>query len=80
MYCSFLPDVEVNKNFASRQLEDWKLRRSPRVGDRWIRRDDDDDGEGGDAAPAGGGTATGMETRTLTEFEKRLLGLAEWKC
>ena len=75
--------MEVNKNFASRQLEDWKLRRSPRVGDRWIRRNNGDEGGGGDAAPAGGGMAAGvlegMETRTLTELEKRLLGLAEWK-
>ena len=76
--------MEVNKNFASRQLEDWKSRRSPRLGDRWIRRDDDDEGVVGDTAPSGGGMATGlsegMETRTLTELEKRLLGLAEWKC
>ena len=75
--------MEVNKNFASRQLEDWKSRRSPRVGDRWIRRDDDDEVVVGDTAPSGGGMATGlsegMETRTLTELEKRLLGLAEWK-
>jgi hypothetical protein len=79
VYCSFLPDVEVNRRFASMQLEDWRMRRAPRVGDRWIRRDDDDDGGGkrGDAVP-GGMPLDGTDARTLTDLGKRLLGLAEW--
>jgi hypothetical protein len=76
VYCSFLPDVEVNRMFASRQLEDWMMRRAPRVGDRWIRRDDGDKGKCIHTVP--GGMLDGVETRTLTDLGKRLLGLAEW--
>jgi hypothetical protein len=77
VYCSFLPDVEVNRRFASRQLVDWALRRAPRVGDRWIRRDDDDDDDEGKTVD-GGMMLDGTDTQTLTDLGKRLLGLAEW--
>lgn len=37
VYCSFLPDVEVNRIYARKQLEDYKLGRIPR--DQWIDRE-----------------------------------------
>lgn len=82
VYCSFLPDVDVNRNFVLRQLDDWKLQRPPRAGDRWIRYNDNPEGGSGDFAPVYIGTARGesdiIETRTLTELGKRLLGLVDW--
>ena len=72
-YCSFLPDVEVNRTFVARQLKDWELQRAPRVGDRWIRQEDEDIGSEA-AAP---NRTNGNETK-LSELGKRLLGLEEW--
>jgi len=73
VYCSFLPDVDVNRRFVQRQLEDWKLQRAPRVGDRWIRQDDDDGKDYNDVV----GT-DGTSRARLNEVGKRLIGLVEW--
>jgi hypothetical protein len=67
VYCSFLPDVEVNRRFVQRQLKDWKLKRPPRVGDRWIRQHTEDEE-----------STTTRDDDQLSELGKRLLGLVEW--
>ena len=41
VYCSFLPDVPVNRVYAEKQLEDYTKRKFPR--DQWINIADDDD-------------------------------------
>eukprot|EP00571_Detonula_confervacea_P002050 CAMPEP_0172324350 /NCGR_PEP_ID=MMETSP1058-20130122/51144_1 /TAXON_ID=83371 /ORGANISM="Detonula confervacea, Strain CCMP 353" /LENGTH=469 /DNA_ID=CAMNT_0013040611 /DNA_START=290 /DNA_END=1696 /DNA_ORIENTATION=+ len=68
VYCSFLPDVQVNRSFVQRQLDDWKIQRAPRVGDRWIRQEDNSDA----ADPDG---TIREEQVNLSELGKRLIGL-----
>mmetsp|Transcript_2367 Transcript_2367/g.3428 ORF Transcript_2367/g.3428 Transcript_2367/m.3428 type:complete len:488 (+) Transcript_2367:99-1562(+) len=41
VYASFLPDVECNRMYVEKQLEDWRNWKRPR--DMWIEVDDDDD-------------------------------------
>ena len=69
VYCSFLPDVKINREFVRRQLEDWRARRPPRVGDRWIEQDDEKEVEDGPNADEGD---------SLSELGKKLVGLVEW--
>ncbi len=66
VYCSFLPDVEVNRRFIVRQLKDWMLKRPPSVGDRWIRQQSEIE------------ERTTKDDDQLSELGKRLLGLVEW--
>lgn len=70
VYCSFLPDVAINRVFVERQLIDWKLGRAPRVGDRWIKQDDDDT----DVNELRGNE---MELK-LSDLGKKLIGLEKW--
>jgi len=81
VYCSFLPDIPVNRIFVQSQLEDWKAKRAPRVGDRWIRQDEAESDR--DVAVSAEGTIgtnlNGQESRQLSELGKRLIGLAEWE-
>lgn len=74
VYCSFLPDVEVNRRFVARQLKDWNSKRPPRVGDRWIRQCDDEETTSRDVELNG----IMKETANLSALGKRLLGLVEW--
>lgn len=88
VYCSFLPDVEVNRCFVARQLDDWRMKRPPTVGDRWIRQCNNDEEGSVSIRDDGVGNATstrvdnlnGMTTESpiLTELGKRLLGLVDW--
>jgi hypothetical protein len=41
VYCSFLPDVPINKKYAAEQLENWKQGRRPT--DQWINPDENGD-------------------------------------
>ena len=80
VYCSFLPDVQVNRRFVQRQLEDWKAQRPPRVGDRWIRQDNDDlngeeDINNDDKQPP----QQMGDAHSLTGLGKRLIGIEEWQ-
>mmetsp|Transcript_6236 Transcript_6236/g.9100 ORF Transcript_6236/g.9100 Transcript_6236/m.9100 type:complete len:405 (-) Transcript_6236:1056-2270(-) len=69
VYCSFLPDVAINRGFVERQLIDWKLGRAPRVGDRWIKQDDDDDVD----------DLRGNEMELkLSDLGRKLIGLEKW--
>lgn len=79
VYCSFLPDVPINRTFVQRQLEDWKMQRAPRVGDRWIRQDDEKE-DGDEAGPDGSISEqlTGMEACCLSDLGKRLIGQVAW--
>ena len=72
VYCSYLPDVEVNRRFVQRQLEDWKLQRAPRVGDRWIKQDV------GVKAMNDVVSTNGTTTGRFNNLSKRLIDLVEW--
>ena len=71
VYCSFLPNVEVNRSFMKSQVDDWKLGRAPRVGDRWIKHDDV--GNNGDSIHT-----QDRHNPAFTELGRLLLGLDEW--
>lgn len=81
VYCSFLPDVEVNRRFIRMQLKDCLAQRAPRVGDRWINNNDGDDtsnvgnSENGDLGSAGE-LGRGLQ---LSDLGRRLIGLNGWK-
>lgn len=82
VYCSFLPDVAVNRRFVRGQREDWRRRRPPREGDRWGAREEDE----GDADAERGSAAAGAEGAEGEEADRwrpdalgeRLLGLVDW--
>jgi len=80
VYCSFLPDVEANRQFIWGQLQDWKMCRPPRVGDRWIDLDDADDGD--ERKHSDGSSMEANESarvERLGELGRRLIGLEEWE-
>ena len=74
VYCSFLPDVDINRKFIQRQLVDWKKRRPPRIGDRWMKQEEDN---AVDDASRVNDTDRNIES-TLTDLGKRLIGIASW--
>ena len=85
VYCSFLPDVEVNRMFVQRQLKDWIKQRPPRVGDRWIRQNEsnlEEDNNSSFQTIRDGGVQLDIDemllTQDLTPLGKRLIGLVEW--
>ena len=79
VYCSFLPDVPVNRTFVQQQLEYWKGRRPPRVGDRWIRQDDGKEyGSEDEIGNVRGSGADQAQAENLSVLGKRLIGLQEW--
>ena len=71
VYCSFLPDVGVNREFVGRQLEDWRAGRPPSLGDRWIKREEESE----EGRRAQRGVADSV---ILSELGKRLMGIVEW--
>ena len=73
VYCSFLPDIPINRRFVERQLMDWKLGRAPRVGDRWIKQEEEEE-EDGD----GHNNDSPREIVRLSELGRKLIGLDEW--
>eukprot|EP00970_Alexandrium_tamarense_P006936 scaffold1213_cov208-Alexandrium_tamarense.AAC.6 len=79
VYCSFLPDVDINRIFVGKQLQYWKMKRSPRVGDRWIKQEDEgvDEKEGAfDAKGKQDGEVEKNEVQLqLTDLGQRLIGL-----
>mmetsp|Transcript_19502 Transcript_19502/g.40823 ORF Transcript_19502/g.40823 Transcript_19502/m.40823 type:complete len:444 (-) Transcript_19502:132-1463(-) len=88
VYCSFLPDVDLNRRFVKSQLQDWRLGRHPRVGDRWMKREGNCDSEGrcqvvskkakSDQVLYCNGVEDVEKSTSLTELGKRLIGLLEW--
>ena len=85
IYCSFLPDIALNRDFAKRQAEDWKLRRRPR-GDQWIDKFEDVDDNKAGGSPGEGGKANddvieeddGTEPYTLNDIDRKLMGIDPW--
>merc|ERR1711976_665564 len=45
IYCSFLPDVGINREYAKKQLDDYLHGRIPR--DQWIEKEEGTDGTDG---------------------------------
>ncbi|KAL7546247.1 hypothetical protein ACHAWF_009582, partial [Thalassiosira exigua] len=78
VYCSFLPDIPVNRTFVERQLEDWRAGRVPRLGDRWMRREDEDERDDEGRGDGSGKEASKATISELSELGKRLIGLVEW--
>jgi hypothetical protein len=72
VYCSFLPDIPINRRFVERQLIDWKLGRAPRVGDRWIKQEEEEEDGDGD------NNDSPREIVRLSELGRKLIGLDEW--
>lgn len=71
VYCSFLPDIPINRHFVERQLLDWELGRAPRVGDRWIKQDEEEGDKADDLRN------NEMEPQ-LSDLGRKLIGLDEW--
>jgi hypothetical protein len=71
VYCSFLPDIPINRRLVERQLMDWKLGRAPRAGDRWIKQDEEEDDGTNDLRN------NEMELQ-LSDLGRKLIGLDEW--
>ena len=69
VYCSFLPDVRINRDYVERQLEDYRLGRKPR--DTWIniyeQNSDIDNNE-----------SQQQETHEFSELGRKLIGIQEW--
>ena len=80
VYCSFLPDVEINRNFLKKQLRDWKDGRDPKVGDRWIKQEENEsvNNQSGESAECGASENGGDATKHLTELGKKLIGIVDW--
>ena len=74
VYCSFLPDVDINRKFVQRQLVDWMERRPPRIGDRWMKQEEDNAVVDASRVNV---TERNIES-TLTDLGKRLIGIASW--
>ena len=72
VYCSFLPDIAINRRFVERQLIDWKLGRAPRVGDRWIKQDDEEEDDDDNDL-----RNNEMELQ-LSDLGRKLIGLDKW--
>jgi hypothetical protein len=72
VYCSFLPDVDINRSFVCSQLEAWKLGRAPRVGDRWIKQEETEDGD------RNGVVTSENAAELLTDLGRKLIGLDGW--
>ena len=65
VYCSFLPDVPINREYVQYQLRNWRSGKCPT--DRWIEADSSDATNGDVSADA-----------TFTALGRRLMGLDEW--
>jgi hypothetical protein len=68
-YCSFLPNVPVNRQYAHQQLARWKRGLNPT--DQWIEADHDDKNDHDAAARE----QTEKQLRAMTLFERKLLGV-----
>ena len=77
VYCSFLPDVYINRSFVSRQLGDWKLGHAPRCGDRWIKREENTKTNVSTNKKISDNITSQLEAQ-LTDLGKKLIGLTEW--
>ena len=63
IYCSFLPDVAVNRKYVESQLQDFLVQRKP--GDQWIEESNKKEDEE-------------VDMSSLNELSRRLLGIDPW--
>jgi hypothetical protein len=66
VYCSFLPDVQLNREYVNNQLANWKARRPP--ADTWIHVEDENAGD----------SLESMKNYTFTNLGRKLIGLDPW--
>lgn len=64
VYCSFLPDVSLNRQYVANQLQDWKRGRRPN--DQWIMADESE-------------TTPSIDLEWLSDDQRRLFGLDPWR-
>jgi hypothetical protein len=69
VYCSFLPDVDINRIYVEKQLEDYRLHRKPR--DTWINIVD----HGSEVESS---QHQMRETHEFSELGRKLMGMQEW--
>jgi hypothetical protein len=67
VYCSYLPDVEVNRAYVKKQLEDYTNGRNPR--DQWINPGD---------ARANLASEEKYEAHEFSEIGRKLMNIDEW--
>lgn len=72
VYCSFLPDVPLNRQYAEKQLEDYLLFRKPR--DTWIHVGKEDE-EGNNSSVVDKTEADGY---CFSNLGRKLMRLDEW--
>lgn len=73
VYCSFLPDVPINRTYVDQQLQNMRAGRQPT--DQWITPPHEDCSS---EAQYNGVATVEHRLGTLTEFQKRLLGVIPW--
>ena len=77
VYCSFLPDIPLNREYASRQLDNWKRGRQPT--DQWIEPENNQvQEETIDEAGEDGAQSFQRYSSSLTQLQRRLLGIEPW--
>lgn len=87
VYCSFLPDVPINRQYCAQQLENWKAGRHPT--DQWIQPQSilsSSDMNGDDAGDTNDASAAALRTEREAQIEavlstplaRRLAGLDPW--
>mmetsp|Transcript_8387 Transcript_8387/g.12924 ORF Transcript_8387/g.12924 Transcript_8387/m.12924 type:complete len:378 (-) Transcript_8387:329-1462(-) len=67
VYCSFLPDVPVNRKYVQNQLDKYKKGKSP--SDQWTKRPNDDDVVN---------TGEIRNNSTSNDLVRKLLGIENW--
>ena len=69
IYCSFLPDVEINRDYVEKQLEDYRLGRIPR--DQWINISSGEN-------DSNVGSEEYCEEYTFSHFGEKLMNITPW--
>lgn len=79
VYCSFLPDVEVNRVYVDKQLQDFLERRKP--SDQWIELPPPSLEEGVKNVDHQVGAVEEEEIKDILEddFKRKLIGLDSWQ-
>ena len=74
VYCSFLPDVELNRRYVANQLEDFRVCRPPR--DQWNHIIDDVDDDDDESVKRK--QFKGMKQYVFTKLGRKLMGMDAW--
>ena len=73
VYCSFLPNVAINRRYVQQQLARWKRGLNPT--DQWIQSNNDQDDEHDDDNTSVLREQTEQRLRAMNAFELKLLGV-----